>query len=239
MKPLKMNWAKTPYIRNGSCGWEALVSFDCFVPKEVFEVVKSTFEGYIQKNGKKVALYNLGVIGDLVEAGHQIELDGVNIGNNTRSEDILSISENSTNDKVAYLSQFYNRMMKYKEKKEEFNKQLDDFFGKKYFRALSQGVEIPKDIKWEYFNIGGQEIHVDFKYGVQKGLTWEEPSHEYFVGVDVFRLIPSKEKLPELREFLEESKKFPKDPNPNINDEWQPGFNEQTYEPKKKMGYRR
>ena len=241
MKILKMNWAKTSWLRQAGCGNDALVSFDCFVPKEVFEIIKPTFEGYIQKNEKKAALYNLGVISALLENNLQVELDGVNISKEdykNRKASILGLCEKSTNETIANLAKLYNEEIKHKAFKEEVSKTVNEIFGNKYFMELSKGVEIPSDSKFETINVGGVEYIIDFKYGVQKSVEWEEVSHESFHPKDVYRAIPNKNKLSELKVFLEESKAYSKNFQLDQNGLWLPGFDAATYEPRKKPGNR-
>lgn len=241
MKIFKMNWARTSWMRQCGYGNDSLVSFDCFIPKDIFEIIKPTFEGYVQKNEKKTAVYNLDVIGALLENTHQVELDGVNISkedyNNSKMK-IIGLCDNSTNTAISDLAKLYKEDLKQEAFKKEVSKTVDEAFGNKYFMALSRGVEIPKDVKFNFFRIGGAEYQIDFNYGVQKSITWEEISHEDFRGTDVYRAIPNKDKLPELRAFLTEAENFAKVPRANENAKWLPEFNAATYEPRKKNGYR-
>ena len=93
----------------------------------------------------------------------------------------------------------------------------------------------PADIKWETIKVGHIDLYFDYKYGVEKRITWEETSHEHFVGVNIYRAI-NLEKIPQLKELIESVKNY----KPLIYDEnyqWQPGFDETTYEAKKKKSY--
>jgi hypothetical protein len=242
MKNLKMNWAKTSWLRNGDYGSGSLVSFDCFVPKDIFEIIKPSFEGYIQKNEKKTAVYNLGVIGALLENNHQVEIDGVNIIKeeySNRKIAFIGFFENSTNETIARLAKLYKVEMNQKAFQKEVSKTVDEAFGNKYFMELSKGVKVPNDIKFETFRIGGDEYQIDFNYGVQLAVDWQETSHEDFHGTNIYRAISSREKLPELKQFLNESQTFANVPRANENESWLPGFDSATFESKKKFNPKR
>jgi hypothetical protein len=241
MKPLKMNWVRTPWVRRTGYGTDALVCFDCFVPKDIFEIIKPSFEGYTQKNEKKTALYHLSVIGDLLKNNHQVELDGVNIHKDdyfNPKVSILELSENSTNETISNLAKLYKQDLKYKAFEEEVSKTVNEIFGNKIFLELSKGVKIPEDSRFETFRIGEQKYQIDFKYGVERAITYDEVSHENFHEVSIYRAIPSKNKLPELKAFLNESQAYAKAPQVDQNAKWLPGFNASAYEPRKKNGYR-
>lgn len=242
MKPLKMNWVKTPWVRRTGCGDDALLCFDCFVPKDIFEIIKPSFEGYTQKNEKKTAVYHLGVIGDLLKNDQQVELDGVNITKNDYFNNkvrLLELCENSTNETISKLAKSFKQDLKYKAFEEEVSKTVNEIFGSKRFLELSDGVKIPEDSKFETFKIGEQEYSVDFKYGVERATTYEEVSYENFHPVSIYRAIPSKNKLPELKAFLTESQAYAKAPQVDQNSAWLPGFDVANYEPRKKNAYKR
>lgn len=233
-----MNWAKTSWLRQGSYGNDSLLSFDCFIPKDIFEIIKPSFEGYIQKNEKKTAVYNLNVISSLLEKDLQVEVDGVNINKDdfyNHKMRVIGLFEKSTNEVVSNLAKLYNQELKNKKFKEEVSKTVNDIFGNKYFMELSIGVKVPEDANFEKINVGGVEYNIDFKYGVQESTQWEEVSHENFQGKFVYRAIPNKNKLPELRAFLEEAKNYVNNSLIDENSKWLPGFDAATFEPKKKF----
>lgn len=236
-----MNWARTSWLRQGAYGDDSLLSFDCYIPKEIFEIVKSSFEGYIQKNEKKTAVYNLSIITSLIENGHQIELDGVKLNNENytnRQIHLIQLCETSTNEAISSLAKLYKAEINHKDFKKEVYKTVDEIFGNKYFLELSKGVKVPEDIKFDNFRVGDEEYSIDFNYGVEHRIKWEEVSHEDFQGRDVYRVIPDKAKLPELKTFLIESQNYAKAPSANEDRKWMQGYDAATYEPKKKNGYK-
>lgn len=235
MKKVKMNWVQTPYLRNGSIGINAKVAFDCFVDSELFEIVKSSFEGYVSKEGKKTAVYSVHVVSDLMRKGIPVQLDGVDIQQSEYygCDKLIEQSENSSNKRVVELAKLYKQVKEQENFENIFHQKLNELFNNKNHIETKKAE--PTDIKWEQVKIGNMELSFDFKYGVEKRITWEEKIHEDFTPVAIYRSIPV-EKIPELRKFLEESTNR----KPLVYDEnyqWQPGFDESTYEAKKKRGY--
>lgn len=235
MKKIKMNWVQTPYLRNGSVGVYAKLAFDCFVSSEMFEVVKGSFNGYINKNGKKTAVYDVHVINSLMNNGFNIQLDGVDIkkSEHYHCEILIQQSGNSTNERIKFLHNLYSQVLKEKNREIDFHKELDELFDNKKHMITKKSE--PADIKWETIKVGHIDLYFDYKYGVEKRITFEETSHEHFVGVNVYRSI-NLEKISQLKELIESAKNY----KPLIYDEnyqWQPGFDETTYEAKKKKSY--
>ncbi len=231
-----MNWAKTSWLKNGSYGIDSLLAFDCFVPKDLFDTTKSFFQGYIQKDGKKLAVYTTQVINALLEKGQQVELDGISITKEALNsgKSLLLLCENCTNEKVAKLAKLYKEELKEKEFSEGVNKTVNEIFGKKYFKQLSKGISVPEDIKWETYKINDKEYKIDFNYGVECSEDWEETSHEAFNKRLTYRVIPDKSKLEELKNLLEESQLFCKNLDANESAEWMPGFDGSSHESRKK-----
>lgn len=237
MKTIKMNWAYSPYLRQGSIGMHAKVAFDCFVSSDIFEVVKFNFDGTITKNDKKTSLYSVHVISDLMKNGFNVQLDGVDIKQSEYygAESLIQQSGNSHNTKIAELSKSYNNCLKEKDFINNFHRELDKLFDNKKFNSTNKSE--PADINWVKFYMGNSEMIFDFKYGVQKLISWNEVSHEHFVPETLYRVI-NKEKLSLLKSFIEEARNY----KPKINDidpEWQFGFDSSSYEAKKKKGYGR
>lgn len=75
---IKMRWAKIPTFekRYQEATNDALVSFVDFIPSTVFEKVKPFWQGYIDYNGKKTAIYKLEIVEFLLTQTYNIELDG-------------------------------------------------------------------------------------------------------------------------------------------------------------------
>jgi len=239
MKPLKMNWAKTSWLKNGTYGSDSLLVFDCFIPKDLFDTIKNSFQGYVQKEGKKVAVYHTGVINNLLQKGQEIELDGVKIDQaSLAGKELLLLCENCTNEKVSRLAKLYKEDLKQEEFAKAMNKTINEIFGNKYFKELSKGIKVPEDINWITYKVNDNEYNIDFNYGVQYSLDWRETSHESFNAYSIYRVIPDKSRLPELRKFLEEAQEFSKHTKANEVAEWITGFDSSSHESRKKPGPR-
>jgi hypothetical protein len=235
MKKVKMNWVQTPYLRNGSIGINAKVAFDCFVDSDLFELAKNNFDGYISKNGKKTALYSVHVISNLMKNGIRIQLDGVDIQKSEYygCDSLIEQSENCTNKRVVELAKLYKQVKEQKSFINVFNQKLNELFDNK--PHIETKKTEPADIKWEKLTVGNIELFFDLNYGVEKTIRWEERSHEDFTGVPVYRSI-NLEKIEQLKKLVEDTKNR----KPLVYDEnyqWQPGFDESTYEQGRKTRY--
>lgn len=240
MKNVKMNWVQTPYYRNGGVGISAMVSFDCFVEQDVFNLVKKNYKGTIHKNGKKTSVYASSVIGDLLEHGFSVELDGVNIQNKQylSNEDIIAQSQHSNNPSVARLAGIYQEVQDRKNISKILDEKLDELFEQKPF--IQTKKKEPEDINWKHFTIDGVEYDFDFKYGVQRRKNWEETSHESFSMHYTYRAI-NQDKIDDVSDVLKSIINM-KPISYNEDYAWQEGFDKETfekYEPKSKPGYRR
>lgn len=236
-KHIHMNWAQTPYVRNGAAGIYSKLAIDGFVNTELFEVVKPYFEGYAQKEGKKTAIYRFEVINAILQQSKTIMLDGVLLdGLDYNIGKVLSLSEKSTNEQMVKLAKLYNKIVECKNFQQDFSEQLNAVFDNKHFKQLPSHKKIPDDIKWENIKIGNEEYTFDFNYGAEKSIRWDEVSHEDFHGVDIYRFIP-KEKIPQLQQLLQDNSVAPKMGHYDEEKEWQPGFDGATFEPKKKNRY--
>lgn len=237
MENVKMNWVKTPYCRNGGIGITALLAFDCFVKPEIFNLAKQYFEGYIDKGGKKTAVYNSHIITNLMDNGVGVQIDGVNVQKSQyySNESIIRQSENSTNQQIAHIARIFNEVKRRQDADGDFYAKLNQLFDNKQ-HIVTKKAE-PADIKWELIRVGNVEITFDLNYGVEKRIIYEERTHEDFTPVAVYRSLKL-ERVPELRKLVEDAKNV----KPLIYDEdyqWQPGFDPSTYEGKKKQGYGR
>lgn len=235
MKKVKMNWVQTPYLCNGSIGINAKVAFDCFVDSDLFELAKNYFDGYISKNGKKTAVYSVHVVSNLMKNGIVVQLDGVDI---QKSEyygcnNLIEQSENSTNKRVVELAKLYKQVKEQEKFVNIFNQNLNELFDNK--AHIETKKTEPADIKWEKLTVGNIELFFDLNYGVEKTIRWEERSHEDFTGIAVYRSI-NLEKIEQLKNLVEAAKNR-KILVYNEDYQWQPGFDESTYEPKKKNRY--
>jgi len=74
-----LTWARTPsfYSSVTEAGDEGLLACMGFVAPAIFELIKPYWEGYIQFNGKKTALYHPNVVQALLEETYTVSLDGI------------------------------------------------------------------------------------------------------------------------------------------------------------------
>lgn len=254
MDNIKMIWAKTPYFRNGGIGINALLAFDCFLKPEIFNLVKNSFEGYIQNNGRKTAIYNTQVINNLIQNGINVQLDGVEIkpaeprpndfikqisdvenepARYISNDELIKQSINSTNKQASRLARLYSEVAYRDNLVSGLQFRIDELFDNKQFIVTKK--KEPADINWESARLGNVDMMFDFNYGVEKRIIYEERSHEDFISIEVYRSL-NKEKIADLKNLFYEAKNN----KPLVYDEdteWQPGFNSETYESKKKQGY--
>jgi hypothetical protein len=245
MKPVKLNWALTPWLRshNDHGGHTALVSFDCYVDKELFEIIKPEWSGYIMKNGKKTAVYNHSVIETLEEQGRHITIDGIVVCDHQDIKDLtdrlLAMSQNSTNDRISYLSNLYLQKKKWEEQALPVLKELQDMW-QSFERATNSekilGIDA-KNFHWTRISAGSDvpehDYQVDMNYGIRRGITYDEPSHEYFVPVDLYARLKDGVSLEHMRSVVSAAQTLPHKPKFNENDKWSEGYDAKTFEPKK------
>lgn len=238
MKSVKLNWALSPYLRsyNSSHGGKTLVSLDCFADKDLFAVIKSQWAGYIQKHGKKTALYNIHVIDELIDSGYTVMLDGVNMN---KSSSYLSQSIHSNNDWISFLANLEAQNDKWKAQSQQAVEKLKNMFGQGVDETADKTVfGIPHDkLNWTHLKLKsgepGYEFKIDLQYGIQECMTWEEPSHEYFVPVYYYKTLKPGVSLDELVSLVKKLQALPKAPSFNHEQKWQEGYDSSTWEPKK------
>lgn len=246
MKEIKMNWALAPYLRshNEGPGSTALLNFDCYVSQELFALAKEEWAGYISKNGKKTALYNSDIIETILNKGYLVNLDGVVIkssdikqGSSINSQ-LLMLSTASTNDYISYLSNLHVLKTKWTQDTQDVFKQLDSLWGQaeKVENAAKLGLD-KSTLKFTSIastsELSEQNYMLDLTHGVRQTLTYEEPSHEYFVPVYFYSTLKPGVSLETLNEIAKKAQSFPKKPTFNHNDKWLDGYDTKTFEPKK------
>ena len=235
MMNIKLNWALTPYLRshNDSLGGSCLVSVDGFVDKNLFELIKSEWAGYVQKNGKKTALYNLHVIDTIIKAGHSVTLEGTQM-----TLDYNFFDGTSQNSWVKSLSSLYQQSQVWKEQSDKLILALKDMFAtsvKENEEDTVFGISKSK-LQWTHIKLKDNveyEFKIDVNYGIQECMTWEEPSHEYFVPIYFYKTLKPGHSANELKELVEKIRSLPKAPEFNHEQKWQEGYDPYTFEPKR------
>lgn len=246
MKEIKLNWARAPYLRshNEGPGYTALLNFDCYVNQDIFALAKSDWVGYIMKNGKKTALYDSTVIESLLDKGYDINLDGIKIKsdniikNHSLNAQLLSLSESSTNAHIAKLAHLHNAKTQWHEQSHDIFKELDSLWGQavKVEDAAKIGVA-GKALKFTSIASGSevseQNYAIDLVHGVRQTMTYEEPSHEYFVAVYFYSTLKPQVSVEKLNEVAKKAQALPKKPTFDYNDKWIEGYDIHSFAPKK------
>jgi hypothetical protein len=245
MKPVKLNWALAPWMRshNDHVGHMALLSFDCYVDKDLFEAIKPEWAGYVMKNGKKTALYNYTVLEILEEKGYPITLDGVSIkgcrDKNNLTDYLLEQSQSSTCDWISYLANVYLQKKKWQEQTQGVLTELKNMW-QPFERAVNDTQILGMDkthFSWTRIHAGSDvsehDYQIDVNYGVRKGITYDEPSHEYFVPVDLYSRLKPDVTVEHLKEVVSVATQLPIKPKFDHNDKWMLGYDSHTFEPKK------
>lgn len=118
MKKVKLSWVKAPYLNSkysGRPGESILLTFEQYVNNEIYDIVKYDWAGSIEKDGKKISLYQGGVIARLITNGYCVDLEGSIINNFNNYESFPSLSAyilvksiNSNNSYIKQIAQLYN-----------------------------------------------------------------------------------------------------------------------------------
>jgi hypothetical protein len=246
MKEIKLNWALAPYLRshNDGPGGTALLNFDCYVNQELFASAKNEWVGYIGRNGKKTALYNSEIVSIFLDKGYSVNLDGVVINkddinpNKGLNAQLLTLSQGSTNDYISYLSTLHISKAQWEKQTQSVFTKLDSLWGQtvKVEDAAKLGLS-NKALKFTTILSGSEvpehDYKIDLTHGVRQTMTYEEPSHEYFVPVYFYSTLKPGVSLETLNDVATQAKSFPKKPTFNHNDKWMDGYDTKTFDPKK------
>lgn len=239
---IKMRWAKFPTFekRYQEATNDALVSFVDFIPSSVFEKVKPFWQGYIDYNGKKTAIYKIDIIEFLLTQTYNIELDGTVYIKSVKEypgsvilNKLLNLCKESDVPEIL-------KMAKKQRSRLIFSQIKQDLW------ALFQPAEVvpimkDKAANFEWIDVKATHNEKQYSFDLTNGsLYYEEArwfNNERTILARFAKLKNSDDNV-KLFKLVVEYKKYGKIINELMNEDfvsrWSDGYDEKTYAPKGK-----
>lgn len=239
---LKMRWAKLPTFekRYHEATNDALVSFVDFIPATIFEKIKPFWQGYIEYNGKKTAVYKIEIVEFLLEQTYNIDIDGTIYIKSVKEypgsltiNKLLNLCKDSNVEDIAKMSRKQRSLLIFSQIKQDMWALFEP----------AEVVEIMKDksANFEWIDVKATSKERCYSFDLTNGaLYYEEEkwfNNEKIVTARFAKLKNFEDNI-KLFKLVVEYKKYGKIVEKLMNEDfetrWVEGYDEKTYAPKGK-----
>ena len=240
---IELAWAKLPSFPQNyhEANNDGLIAFLSFVPKVLFSSIKPFWEGYIEYEGKKVALYRPDVVEILLQETYLVNLDGTYLDKPVSSfpgsliiNKIINVCQDSNNKNIAKMGYKQRQLIIYS----QIKKELWVLF------TPSDVIEIndPHQFKTGLWTtVKANKYEKEFDFDLNQGfLHYEDIRKNEDGAIQTYHRIAklkNENDLPKLVKLVIEYKKYGKNvesfDNFDFESTWNEGFIVETFEPKK------
>jgi hypothetical protein len=239
---IKMRWARLPTFekRYQEATNDALVSFVDFIPPTVFEKVKPFWQGYVEYNGKKTAIYKIEIVEFLLTQTYNIELDGSIYIKSVKDypgsvvlNKLLNLCKESDVPEIL-------KMAKKQRSRLIFSQIKQDLWG-----LFNPAEVVPimknKAASFEWIDVKATHNEKQYSFDLTNGFLYYEEVRWFNnerTTIARFASLKNKEENVKLFKLVVEYKKYGKIINELMNEDfesrWTNGYDEKTYAPKGK-----